>query len=279
MLVVAWVLAALRHRGPYTILVVNGEAGTGKSMFSRIVRSLVDPSAAPIRAVPKDDRDLVVSASNAWVLAYDNLSTVPSWFADALCRLATGSGFATRALHTDRDEMIFDGSRPIIINGIPRLTDAADLADRTVTIHLHPITEEARRPEDEIWDEFERAWPRILGALLDALVRALANVDAVKLERVPRMADFVKWVVAAEPGLGWEPGAFLDAYRENRGNVSEAAFEAELGGGGDRQADGGWPARGIRWHADRTPHRDRCRGVGERAQVQVLAPNRGAAWQ
>ena len=84
MLVVAWIVAALRDRGPYPILVVNGEAGVGKSLFTRILRSLVDPSAAPIRAVPRDDRDLVVSASNSWVLAFDNLSKVPAWLADAL---------------------------------------------------------------------------------------------------------------------------------------------------------------------------------------------------
>ena len=226
-LVVAWIIAALRHRGPFPILVINGEAGTGKSFFSRMVRSLVDPSAAPIRAMPRDDRDLVVSAANSWVLAFDNLSSVPTWFADALCRLATGSGFATRMLHTDKDEMIFEAARPITINGITRLTDAADLADRTVTIHLRTIPDEERRPEEELWAEFEQAWPRIFGALLDALSRALGNIASVKLDRVPRMADFAKWITAAEPGLGWEPGTFLEAYRENRRDVSEASFEAD----------------------------------------------------
>jgi putative DNA primase/helicase len=58
MLVIACLVAALRPHGPFPILVVNGEQGTGKSVFSRIVRSLIDPSAAPIRAMPKDDRDL-----------------------------------------------------------------------------------------------------------------------------------------------------------------------------------------------------------------------------
>jgi putative DNA primase/helicase len=227
MLVVAFIVAALRHRGPFPILVINGEAGTGKSMFSRFVRSLVDPSAALIRAVPRDDRDLMVSASNSWILAFDNLSSVPAWLADALCRLATGSGFATRALHTDRDEMIFDGARPIILNGIPNLTDRADLADRSATVHLRAIAENERQPEDELVAAFEEARPRILGALLDAVSRALGNITGVKLERSPRMADFVKWTTAAEPGLGWEPGAFLAAYDANRHDVSEATFEAD----------------------------------------------------
>jgi len=227
MLVIAWIVAALRHCGPFPILVINGEAGSGKSVFSRIVRLLIDPSAAPIRAVPRDDRDLVVSASNSWVLAFDNLSNVPSWLADALCRLATGSGFATRKLHTDNEEMIFDAARPIIINGIPTLTDRSDLADRAVTIHLHAIPEDQRRPEDEMLAAFEEVRPRILGALMDAISCAHRNVGTVKLDRVPRMADFVKWITAAEPGLGWEPGAFMAIYAENRRDVSEAAFEAD----------------------------------------------------
>jgi putative DNA primase/helicase len=227
MLTVAWLVAALRNKGPFPVLAVGGEQGSGKSVVSRMLRLLIDPAAAPIRAVPKDDRDLVVSASNSWLLVFDNLSAVPGWLSDALCRLATGSGFATRMLHTDNSEMIFEAARPIILNGIPSLTDRADLADRSVTIHLATIPEDRRKPEDELWAEFEEARPRITGALLDAVSAALRNVGEIKLERSPRMADFAKWITAAEPGLGWEPGAFLDAYDENRRNVSETAFEAD----------------------------------------------------
>ena len=49
----------------------------------------------------------------------------------------------------------------------------------------------------------------------------------MKLDRPPRMADFVKWVTAAKPGLGWNNDAFLSAYRDNRRCVSESAFEAD----------------------------------------------------
>jgi putative DNA primase/helicase len=227
MLVAAWIVAALRDRGPYPVLAINGEQGTGKSIFSRIIRSLVDPSAAPIRATPKDDRDLVVSAGNSWALVFDNLSSMPAWFSDALCRLATGSGFATRMLHTDRDEIVFAGARPIVLNGIPSLTDRADLADRAVTIHLAALTEDARSPEDELMTEFEAKQPVILGALLDAVSSALRNIGTTKLDHAPRMVDFAKWVTAAEPGLGWEHGRFLDVYRENRRDVIESSFEAD----------------------------------------------------
>jgi putative DNA primase/helicase len=226
-LVVAWLVAALRENGPFPILVTNGEQGTGKSVFSRMIRSLVDPSAAPIRAVPKDDRDLIVSAANSWVLAFDNLSGVPPWFGDAIARLSTRSGFATRMLHTDREEFIFEGARPIILNGIPSLTDRADLADRAVTIHLATLPEDSRQPEDDLFAAFEGKRPVILGALLDGVSAALRNLPNVKLDRTPRMADFAKWITAAGPGLGWEPGEFLGAYNENRRDVIESSFEAD----------------------------------------------------
>ena len=227
MLIVAWLVAALRDTGPYPILSVNGEQGTGKSFFCRMLRTLIDPSAAPIRAVPKDDRDLIVSAGNCHVLAFDNLSSVPAWLSDAFCRLATGGGFATRMLHTDRDEMIFEAQRPILLNGIPALTDRADLADRALTIHLAQIPEESRRPEDELKAEFAAQWPFILGALCDAVAGALRNLPSVRIERSPRMADFVKWITAATPGLGWDADSFMRAYRDNRRDVSEGAFEAD----------------------------------------------------
>jgi putative DNA primase/helicase len=56
---------------------------------------------------------------------------------------------------------------------------------------------------------------------------ALRHISQVKVDLPPRMADFVKWVTAANPGLGWDGDTFLSAYRENRRGVSESAFEAD----------------------------------------------------
>ncbi len=141
-LLVTWLTAALRPTGPFAILIVTGQQGASKSTRARICRRLVDPNASPIRAVPKDERDLIVSAFNSWLLVYDNLSSVPAWLSDALCRLSTGGGFATRQLHSDRDEAIFAAQRPIVLNGIGDLAARPDLADRTLTITLPPLAED-----------------------------------------------------------------------------------------------------------------------------------------
>ena len=88
--------------GPYPVIVLSGEQGTAKSTFSAILRSLLDPNTAPLRALPRTDRDVFIAASNGHVLAFDNVSSLQPWISDTFCRPATGGGFAVRALYTDR---------------------------------------------------------------------------------------------------------------------------------------------------------------------------------
>ena len=227
-LIVGWILASLRPRGPFPILIVNGEQGTAKSTLQRFLRSLIDPNSAPLRSEPADPRDLVISAENAWILSYDNLSRIPPWLSDALCRLSTGGGYATRALYTDRDEVIFESQRPVMFNGIGDLATRSDLLDRSVLITLSPITEDRRRDERGLRASFDAARPKILGALLDGVAAGLANLSSVKLHHVPRMADFAIWVVACEKGLSWQPGTFLEAYTANRSSAHDVVIESSM---------------------------------------------------
>src|SRR5262249_47988274 len=86
-LAVAWLLAALRNAGPYPVLAVSGEQGSAKSTGSKILRALVDPNTAPLRALAREDRDLFIAATNGHALAFDNISRLPTWISDTLCRL------------------------------------------------------------------------------------------------------------------------------------------------------------------------------------------------
>src|SRR3984893_11288930 len=189
-LVVAWALACLRDRGPYPVIVLSGEQGSAKSTFSAILRALLDPNTAPLRALSREDRDLFIAASNGHVLAFDNVSNLPAWISDTLCRLATGGGFAVRQHYSDQDEVLFDAARPVILNGIEEIVTRPDLADRAVFLTLQPMPEERRRPEQELWAAFEAERPRILGVLLDAAAKGLKRLSETRLEKLPRMADF-----------------------------------------------------------------------------------------
>ena len=175
-LVVSTVLAYLRNRGPYPVLVLSGEQGSAKSTFSRIVRALIDPNTAPLRALPREERDLFIAATNGHVLAFDNVSYLRQWLSDAFCKIATDGGFAVRQLYTDQDEVLFDAQRPVILNGIEDIVVRPDLADRAIFLTLEPIPEERRRTESDLWAEFEVEYPRILGVLLDAVAEGLKRL-------------------------------------------------------------------------------------------------------
>lgn len=225
-LVVGCLVDMLRPGRGHPVLWLQGEHGTAKTTTARMLRRTVDPHEADVRRAPRDERDLLLSATNALVVLLDNLSSLPPWLSDALAALSTGSGYATRALYTDDDEVILSASRPTIITGIADVVTAPDLLDRTVLVEPPRITT-ARRTEAELWADFDKNHPQILGALLDAVSCALRRYDATKLDELPRMADFARWVVAAEPELDLGDGAsFMEAYTSNRGSAQEYALEA-----------------------------------------------------
>ncbi|HZL59165.1 MAG TPA: hypothetical protein VFC38_05650 [Stellaceae bacterium] len=229
-LLVSYIVAALRPRGPFPVLGITGEQGSSKSTLSRLVRQLIDPNEAPLRTVPRDERDFLIMASNNWVIGLDNITKLHAWASDALCRLSTGSGFSTRELHTDRSEVIFQATRPILLNGIGDVTGRPDLQERSIFLSLPAIPQGKRRSEAEFWSAFDVAAPRIFGALLDAVSAALRNLPTTRIERLPRMADFAVWIEAAAPGLGWEPGEFLTLYEANRTGTVLLTLESSMVG-------------------------------------------------
>ena len=226
-LLVSWLVGTMHPSGPYPILALTGEQGAAKTTVGRLLRSIVDPSQAPLRSPPRNDRELVIAARNSHVVGLDNLSRVPEWLSDALCRIATGGGYSARELFTDGEEVIYADRRPIILTSIEDVATRGDLADRTIAVTLPQIPEHARRPERELYAAMDRIRPRVLGGLLDAASNGLGRLATVKLEQLPRMADFAEWVVACEPALPWEEGEFLASYEAVRKDMVEIGIEAD----------------------------------------------------
>jgi hypothetical protein len=227
-LLVGWMAAALRPVGPYPILVVHGEQGAAKSTLAKVVRQLIDPQTAPLLAEPSSTRDLIVTALNGWLLVYDNVSVLPGWLSDSLCRLATGGGFASRSLFSNDERHVMHVQRPIVLNGIDEFVRRGDLADRAVLLHLPPINSKKRREEREFWRSFEELQPRILGGLLDVIVGALRELPSVQIADLPRMADFARFGEAVSRAMGCPPDTFLSAYLRNRSDASNSSLEDSL---------------------------------------------------
>src|SRR5580658_7188361 len=115
----------------------------------------------------------------------------------------------------------------MVFSAIPDLGAARpDFLDRAVIVEFLDIKSEMRRDEAQFWREFEEARPRILGALLDSITAGLKNLPNVRLDQLPRMADFAIWVNACEESLGMKPGEALAAYQSNRTETQTLALES-----------------------------------------------------
>lgn len=167
----------------------------------------------------------MIAGSNSHVLSFDNVSKFSPDMSDALCRISTGGGFATRELYSNDEERRFNEIKPVLLNGIGDILSREDLRNRAIILPLHPIDDEQRISEAEIWEKFEAMRPEILGCILDAVTVALHNRDRPAPARLPRMADFAKWVMATDDTLGFEPREFAAAMQENRDESNDVALE------------------------------------------------------
>ena len=231
-LVVAWLLMAFHPGGEYPVLVLNGQQGSAKSTTTNFLKRLTDPNEAAVLSGPKSQDDFCVLANNNRVLVFDNLSHINGWLSDSLCRAATGGANKKRTLYTDCDETILRFCNPVILNGIGDIVTRADLLDRCISIDVPLI--EKRIASSRLNEQFESAYPRILGAIFDATSWALAN--PVVPDDLPRMATFAKWMASAEPEFArqwnsepqdfiWEQGSFLEIYRDNILKSSSTALD------------------------------------------------------
>jgi putative DNA primase/helicase len=226
-LVVGWLMSCLRDTGVYPVLMVHGESGSGKTVLTKLLMDLVDPRDEKALSIPKDDRALIVFAKQSYLIGFENISVIPAWFSDALCRLASGDSFVAVKLYTDDELAVHKAKRPIILNGIPRLAEREDLASRTFAVSLPPMTAD-RVTEPDLLERWRRAKPRILAGLLDGVCSALRNVDSIILQEEPRLIGALKWATAAEASFGFDDGETFNANRESAKETVQAAFEADI---------------------------------------------------
>jgi hypothetical protein len=89
---------------------------------------------------------------------------------------------------------------------------------------LATIAERQRRPENSLWRKFEFARP--LGALLDAAVHGLQMLPQMRLNRLPRMADFALWATACKSAFR-RVRTFESVYSKNRCEAIENIIDGD----------------------------------------------------
>ncbi len=225
-LVLAWITFVITHpKGTvaYPFLVVIGPQGCGKSLFGRMIRSLVDNNAAGIQLFPKDARDLAIASRSQYVLILDNVRSFSKNWSDVFCVFCTGGSLATRMLYTDTDESLLTVHSPVIVNGIHSFIEEPDLASRALTVHALPIEEDKRREEGELLADLDAQLPEIFRGLLDLCAATLKEEPSAQVTDPGRMMSFCRWLAAKEVVLGMPAGKLQKAYSDN---LRDAALEA-----------------------------------------------------
>jgi hypothetical protein len=195
------VAALVQYDVPHPVLALFAEQGSAKSTTTRMLVDLIDPSPVPLRQAPRDADSWITAASGSWVVALDNLSAIPPWLSDSLCRAATGDGSVKRALYTDADLAVLKFRRCVIVNGIDVGAVRPDLAERLATVELRRIGRQHRRPEATLRQEWQQALPGIFGGLLDVAAVVHHRLETITVEESPRMADYARTLAAVDEVL------------------------------------------------------------------------------
>lgn len=220
-LLVSFFIPGIGHPIP----ILHGPQGSAKTTRSRMVKRVVDPSGLWVLSLPTDSAQLVQQLAHHHVAFFDNISSLPDWASDILCRAVTGEGTSKRQLYTDDEDVIYVFRRCIGLNGINIAANKADLLDRSILFELQRIQGDKRKTDTELWSSFEAELPSIFGGVLDTLVQAMKIYPTVVLDTLPRMADFARWGSAIAQALGYTSEQFFNAYADNINAQNDEVLE------------------------------------------------------
>jgi hypothetical protein len=226
LIVIAWLLECLREDTPHVVMELVGEQGSAKSTTQRLLKMLIDPNVANLRAAPRKVDDVWIGGLNSHLISLENISHLEQGYQDALCVLSTGGAFTTRTLYTNKEEVILNLRKPIILNGITGSITAHDLLDRSLHIELPHVTK--RLQSSNVDADFELQYANIVGALLDQFTDALKALDSITIseEDKPRMVDFAYLAEAVFQANGYESGTFTHRYQTMRKNGVHRTIES-----------------------------------------------------
>lgn len=197
------------------ILLFCGPAGSGKSVASELIQSVVDPSRIRCSSLPSTTRDLASVLSDNYLCAFDNISQIKPEISDMLCQAICFGAFSTRKLYTDAEVHTTTFRNCLLLNGIGNFATRGDLMDRCVKINLQRISTQQRERLSDLRGNFQKDLPIILGAVFDLVKRTLPLVGTIKVGAAPRLADFYCLGGAISKALWGSEQVFFDAFAQN----------------------------------------------------------------
>lgn len=226
-LMLGFLVAAFIYDLPHPILLLGGEQGTGKTTAGRFLVGLFDPSTAEVRSPPSNPDQWAITTAGSWGLVVDNVSHIPEWLSDAMCKACTGDGWLRRRLYSDNEVAVLAFRRVIILTSIDTGALKGDLADRLLQVDLDRIPDGVRRPLREIEAKYAANRPQVMGAILDVVAKVLSLRATVVCDGLPRMADFAVVLKAMDQVLGTNAA---ELFSQQRGRIAGDVVESDVVG-------------------------------------------------
>jgi primase-polymerase (primpol)-like protein len=232
-LIISWLTSVYYTPGSYPILIITGEAGSGKSVLSKMLRFLVDPAGIDGKEVIEsinDNRGINGIALNRHVVARENISRISQTENDTLSAISTGTSQGARSMYTNFGVDTIRVKNPIILNGINITGIKSDLLDRSIMIRKEKI--KSNKNESQIWRRVNEYHPEILGGLCKLISQGVSRLKKIDLsdKEKTRMANYSEWLEAISGPMQKIPGLEnihpLDAYKRNRRNAGEIAMDS-----------------------------------------------------
>ena len=196
------------QKSDHFVMVISGPQGSGKSTATDIVRELVDPSQINKNLTPKNEDDLKVNLSQNYMVSIDNSKPLSEVMSNTICAAVTGASASKRKLYTNTEEVIMRMHPVVVLNGINIIPEKSDLIDRSLLFETRKISQQNRLTESELLTGFRDDKPKIFGAILDTLVKAIELYPTISVEKLHRMADAHKEMIAIAMALGIQQDEF-----------------------------------------------------------------------
>ena len=215
LLVMAWLVSCFIPEISHPILLVTGEKGSTKTTFTKMLRNLVDPSATYQTSIAQKMEDTLLVTSQNWCMSFDNVESLNPGVSEFLCKVVTGDVYAKRTLYTDDELTTMTIKRCILLNGISIPIQRTDLLNRIIWIEMPKMKDGERKGESELFEEFQKAKPKILGAIFSNLSQVLKVRPDVKSNDLHRLADFDLYGRSIAITMGKQESDFQYSMRQN----------------------------------------------------------------
>ncbi len=200
----------------HPLLILSGDYGASKTTTQRKIASIISPFDIDVISLPNNTDDIATILNKNYYVAFDNVASISREISDLFCIAVTGGSYQKRKLYTNDTINSIKLSNPISVTGLDLQLEYTDLLDRSIVLSLERISDNQRKTEEKVWQEFYKLLPDLQGCICQLLRKALNMYDNVILNNSPRLADFAKWgyTIAESYKIGYG-NIFLSQYNDN----------------------------------------------------------------